>query len=37
MPAFYHKPQSINELVTFMIGKILDIMKIPNETFTRYE
>jgi flavin prenyltransferase len=37
MPAFYHQPQSINELVAFMIGKILDIMKIPNETFTRYE
>ena len=37
MPAFYHQPQSINELLAFMIGKILDIMKIPNEEFARYE
>ena len=37
MPGFYHQPQSINELLSFMTGKILDIMKIPNESFTRYD
>ena len=37
MPGFYHRPQSINELLSFMTGKILDIMRISNESFSRYE
>ena len=37
MPGFYHRPQSINELLSFMTGKILDIMKISNQSFTRYD
>ena len=33
MPGFYHQPQSLDDMVNFMIGKILDIMKIPNNFF----
>lgn len=36
MPAFYHSPEKIEEIVSFMVGKILDVMKIPNEEFKRY-
>jgi len=36
MPAFYHRPESVNELISFMVGKVLDIMKIPHDIFSRY-
>ena len=37
MPAFYHQPESINDLISFMVGKVLDIMKISHDIFRRYE
>ena len=37
MPAFYHRPDNIEDIVSFMVGKILDVMKIPNEIFNRYQ
>ncbi|NLV21616.1 MAG: UbiX family flavin prenyltransferase [Syntrophomonadaceae bacterium] len=37
MPGFYHHPRNIDEMVSFMVGKILDIMRIPNDSFQRYE
>jgi len=36
MPAFYHQPRSIADLVAFVVGKVLDVMKIPNDCFNRY-
>ena len=37
MPGFYHHPKSIDELVDFLVGKILDYLNINNELFKRWE
>ena len=37
MPGFYHKPESIEEQVDFIIGKIFDIMDINNNLFTKWK
>lgn len=36
MPAFYHAPQSIDDLVAFVVGRVLDQLKIPHALFTRW-
>jgi 4-hydroxy-3-polyprenylbenzoate decarboxylase len=36
MPAFYHKPQSMDELVDFLVGKVMDSMGIDNNLFRRW-
>lgn len=37
MPAFYHSPNSVDDMVLFMVGKVLDVMKIPHDIFRRYD
>lgn len=37
MPAFYSNPQNINDLVNFVVGKIMDCLKISNNLFTRWD
>lgn len=37
MPAFYHRPANVNEIILFMVGKVLDVMKIPHNIFQRYQ
>lgn len=37
MPAFYYDPESVEEMVAFVVGKVLDVMKIPHEEFRRYK
>lgn len=36
MPAFYSNPQNISDLVNFVVGKIMDSLKISNSLFTRW-
>src|SRR6266567_879119 len=36
MPAFYHHPRSIDDLVSFVVGKVLDALNIEHALFTRW-
>ncbi len=36
-PGFYHQPQSLSDLVDFIVGKILDQLSISHELFKRWE
>lgn len=36
MPAFYFGPESIDDLVKFLVGKVLDTLKIEHSLFTRW-
>ncbi len=36
MPAFYHGPQSIDDLVSFVVGKVLDALDIEHALFRRW-
>lgn len=36
MPAFYHQPQTIQDIVDHTIGKILDIFNIKHDLFRRW-
>jgi len=36
MPGFYHGPQTIEDLVDFVVGKILDQLEIEHSLFTRW-
>ncbi len=36
MPGFYHKPESIDELMNHIVGKVLDQFGIEHEVFKRW-
>ncbi|MCE5311540.1 MAG: UbiX family flavin prenyltransferase [Nitrospiraceae bacterium] len=36
VPGFYHGPESLDEMINFMVGKILDAMSVPHKLFKRW-
>ncbi len=37
MPAFYHKPETVEDMVNFVVGKVMDSLNISHNIFNRYE
>ena len=37
MPGFYNHPKTIDDLINFVIGKVLDSLEIKNYIYTRWE
>lgn len=37
MPAFYFKPKSVDDIVNHLVGKVLDLLKLENNLFKRWE
>jgi len=35
-PAFYYKPESVDDLVSFVVGKVLDVLGVEHALFTRW-
>ena len=35
-PAFYHKPKSVEDLVNYVVGKVLDLLGIEHDLFQRW-
>ncbi|WP_128894444.1 UbiX family flavin prenyltransferase [Longirhabdus pacifica] len=36
MPAFYYKPETLDDMVDFLIGKVMDLMQLDNQMFRRW-
>ncbi len=36
MPAFYSRPESVDDLVGFVVGKVLDVLDVQHDLFKRW-
>jgi 4-hydroxy-3-polyprenylbenzoate decarboxylase len=37
MPAYYHKPKSIEDLVDFVVGRVLDLLDVGHTLYKRWQ
>lgn len=37
MPAYYHKPKSLSELVNYVVGRVLDLLGIEHTLYKRWQ
>jgi 4-hydroxy-3-polyprenylbenzoate decarboxylase len=37
MPAFYHRPETLDDIVRFVAGKALDQLSVPHRLYRRWE
>lgn len=35
-PAFYQRPSTVDDMVNYVVGKVLDTLNVPHELFTRW-
>ncbi|WP_455284697.1 UbiX family flavin prenyltransferase [[Eubacterium] cellulosolvens] len=36
MPAFYTRPRSVDDMVSFIVGRILDLLNVPHSLYRRW-
>jgi flavin prenyltransferase len=37
MPAFYHQPKTVEDLIRFVVGKVLDLLQVQHDLYHRWE